>query len=338
MRVLPASYYPTMTMFVDDNMGFLKSVDNMLKFRKDVHYRLFNSPVDAVDFLNQHHSKETWLQQCLTKASGKDESGRVMQGVELDISKLRNRALDPNRFNEVSMVFMDEKMPEGSGREFLTKIQNMSIKCGILSGVMKYGEAIDSFNREEVDVFLSKLDKETPEQLMKYIERAHQDYFTKLSPVITKYEPKLAKVLANQDFVKFFLEILDKNNIVEFYLIDKTGSYLLLDANGDAKILAVTNDDDLESYHVTAKLADKKPSPIVLEALNNKTKFPFFCNVTEEDIEPEDWERFLVAATELKGNGIYYCLIDDISPYNLKLNGIKSYTEFREKNRESLIV
>lgn len=241
------SFYPTTTLFVDDDIGYLKSINLFMSYQDTIIAKFFLNPVKAIQYLNEHHAKDKWLEKCLSVVL-EDDLKRQLADIQLHIEKIHQRIYDPERFSDVSMVVMDFRMPAGTGKEFLTMIENMSIAKGILSGVMGYDEALDSFNRQNFDMFLNKMEPDVPNLLVKYMKQARVLYFSGISSLTIKRDPKLAYTLNNPDFQQQFKEVLEQNNIVEYYLLDDAGSYLLLDEHAKPTLLHFT---DYQNRHFT---------------------------------------------------------------------------------------
>lgn len=254
------SFYPTTTLFVDDDIGYLKSINLFMSYQDTMVSKFFLNPVKAIEYLNAHHVKDKWIEKCLSVVK-EDSHKRQLIDIQLHIEKIHQRIYDPDRFSDVSMVVMDFRMPAGTGKEFLTMIENMSIAKGILSGVMGYDEALDAFNMQNFDMFLNKLEPDVPNLLVKYMKQARVLYFSGISSVIIKRDPKLAHALNNPEFQQQFKAILEKYNIVEYYLLDDAGSYLLLDEDATPTILHFTNyqnrefelNDDASKYNIDVK-------------------------------------------------------------------------------------
>ncbi len=329
----PFCFHPTSAVFIDDDRQFLKSY-SMVLTANQIPHKMFDKPIEATEYLDKMYQQKYWLRDCTTENETDEESNIVESNViKLYVSKLKDKVFDPDRFNEVSCVFIDQKMPEQTGIECIETLQKLPLRKGMLSGIVDHSEAIEHFNDQVFDMFVNKLDPEAPETVVKNLKRAQYIYFNEVTAQLVKDNAKLRNILLDKSFVNFLNNFVKENNICEGYLLDDFASYLLLDKEAHAKILAMVHGDEIEAYYEMAKMADTKPSNDVLEKLKSKQFFPFFYDVDTSNLEPKEWEKYLVPAKQIPNSNIYYHIIDNVNKYGFDLSKVKSFQQYLDEQK-----
>ena len=123
------------------------------------------------------------------------------------------------------------------------------------------------------------------------------------------------------DYQQFFI-----NYTVEFYLTDASGTFLLLDAKGNASWLIMKDEEDMEALADQAKHADTPPSNGIADAIENRTKLVHAHSEDEMMLEPHQWESLIHPATELAGRKgkFYYAVVDDANAYDINKDNIQA--------------
>lgn len=327
-------FYPTRVAFCDDEESFLKALHQSLFFEKDFTFTYHQNPDKLVKHLNDKHDQVSYIKTSVYTSEDEDEDIPTKKDIKIDLNRIKDIIHNPNRFADVSLVYMDLKMPEGSGKDFLQQIVNNSIVKGLFTGFMDYGNAIEAFNANEIETFINKGEEDVGASLAKQIKNGAKLYFSYLVPEIIKRSYKLNKVLANTKFITKFNEIVKNENICEYYLLDNNGSYLLLTENAEGKILAVMLEEEIEAFYQLAEMADNKPSTEVLKALKDHKKFPFILNINPESFDIGDIDKCLVDATKVERTDIYFSLIDDIDRYEVDLEDVKSFAEYKKEFKD----
>ncbi len=327
-HVVAMNNRPTTRVFVDDDKDYLKSLAKFLKYN-NISCKMFTDSEKAMKFLDQSVKDHYWLTHCITIQEHDDVYNKLRnKSISLDINKNSDIIYDPKRFLEVSCACFDHRMPGLTGVDCLNKLQNFPFKKAMLSGRMMNDEAIDEFNKQTFDIFISKQAQESSKEITRNIRRAEQVYFKEHTRQLTEGHAKLNQVLLNAKFADFIDKFVDKHNYCESYCIDDFGSLLFLDCDGKGVILAVVHEDDFDAYLQTALMADNKPDSEVINSLKSKSKFPFFYGKDINKIEPAEWGAFMIPAIKVDDAKIYYSVIDDLKSYGIDENKIVSYNNF----------
>lgn len=330
-HVVAINSRPTTRVCVDDDKDYLKSLAKFLKY-SGISCKMFTDSTKAMEYLHRAVKDHYWLKKCITIREHDDIYNKLKnRSITLDINKNKDIIYDPYRFLEVSCACFDHRMPGLTGVECLNTLQNFPFKKAMLSGRMMNEEAIDEFNKQTFDIFISKQAQDSSKEIAKNLMRAEQVYFKEHTKQLTEGHSKLSQVLLNPEFADFIDKYIDENNFCESYCIDDFGSLLLLNRDGKGVLLAVAHEDDIDAYLQTALMADKKPEADVIDKLKNKTAFPFFYSKDINNIEPADWKKFLFPATKIAGANIYYSIINDLKAYGIDEDKIVSYNSFLAK-------
>ncbi len=297
-------FFPTTIVFIDDSMSYLEGMLSIMNLQHAIP-KLFSNPVEAVKFINQHPSI---LQRSFLAPM--DESQNDHAGLDIDIRNFHQKILKhgDRRFHEVTVVVCDYAMPQKNGLQVLQEIKNRELKTIMLTGEADETLATEAFNRGLIDYFMRKEAENFSETLNKVVFSLQKDYIVREAGLIVDniILGKLPKscALADPAFVELFSHVKKKHQIVEFYLLDEHGSYLLLDQKGQPYFLAILDAVALDAY--TQYAMDQQAPAAFIERLNTKKFIPFFYS--EEDLEtpPNEWDSYLHPAEVLQGQQTYY--------------------------------
>ena len=239
--IVPICYWPTTVVIIDDEADFLKSTVDVLQDQSFV--KTFVKPEEGISFLNKVKPKNL-LKDFL--ANEPDDHNDAITNMIEDTSKLHLKAYEDNRFDLVTVVVMDYNFPKQNGLYYIKKIQDPILQKILLTGYAKPEEVIQAFNDRLIDKYIGKYNTDSTEKLMDEIGILKAAYFEKVSLVHLHPDTKLFALLSDAKFIKFFNTLIDSNKITEFYLLDPTGGFLLIDANGKMSILAIANDEFIE--------------------------------------------------------------------------------------------
>ncbi|HET6430975.1 response regulator [Dyella sp.] len=307
---VPAFQFPTTTVMVDDHESYLGVVPLML----DPLQRLksYSSPRQALADLRHNDSRDVpgggWLYRWHEHPSPNREL------VALDIDSIVRTMHDPARFAEVSVVVVDQAMPEMDGLEFCRQIANPHIGKVLLTGRADDETAIEAFNSGLIDRFIRKNDPKAMEKLQQAIVTLQQRYFERAGRFVSE-AMALGDVRFLRDpvFVPIMRRIVADFAAIECYLHVNPTGLLLLDADGDGRFVLIQTDDDLRTHYEIA--SDLGASIEVLNALRDGTALPWFASRDGfYSGEPDAPPVRMVPATTVRGEHWYhYAVIDDVN-------------------------
>jgi len=112
--------------------------------------------------------------------------------------------------------------------------------------------------------------------------------------------------LSDPIFVEFFYRWCEKNNVNEFYLINRHGSFLVKDESGEIFHLIVMNNYAIDEF---IQFNDDALDRIgdLINKLSRKESIPFF-GIDKEfwQFPYEDWHKYFYPANILEGREKYY--------------------------------
>lgn len=298
---IPTCYFPSTALFIDDSRDFL--LNFVLQLDEGLAYRMFDSPFDALDCINKKRGESEMLsQRCLSEYTEAKNCPLTNQTINLNLAAIHAEIYNPHRFAEISVVVVDYAMPGMDGIEFCRRIADTNIKKILLTGKADEKVAIEAFNEGLIHRYIQKSDPLAAELITKSIYELQWHYFQAMSDMIVRMLSVTSpSCLYDKKFAEFFKHLCDEKGIVEYYLADNSGSFLLLDDDARVSFLIVKNQSDLRSHYDVAR--DNGVDDALLEQVQNGEKIP--C-LWQADSPSGDWQRCLVPANQLKGDDTYY--------------------------------
>lgn len=331
---IPAFFYPTTVLMVDDDVGFLKATSlEMMETYKTV---TFSDSNEAIAFL--------------TRQNGAFFRGRLLtEHLENGILAFRNEPYNARRFDDVLVSVIDYDMPNKSGFDVmqyvgLSDYYKSHDHSYILLTAKKYGELDKELAEDRVGKnFISKFDANHVQDLLSRINQQAMDMFQgvchSLVTSLTKNPQEKSSFLNDGNFLNILNHYLQSHNICEGYLFDKQGSMMLLDNEANLYWLFVRNDHGIANSIASAKEFGAPQS--VIDALESKK---FILSLYEKvDFESRahiDWDKYLLKADVFKDedkklaifnhcpSDYYYAFSQDFPEHGMDKSKILSYSDF----------
>lgn len=322
---IPICYFPGTVIFVDDSRDFLTNFT--LQLDEMLAYKLFSSPFEAVECLKSHkNSFEGINQRCMSEYLESTAWPMTNQTVNVDLSAIHSEVYNSKRFQEATVVVVDYAMPGMNGLEFCREIKDMPVKKILLTGQADEAIAIQAFNEGLIDKFIRKNQSDVTSQINHSIEDLQINYYKEMSEMIIQMLALNSPHFLNDPlFAKFFNRICRENQIVEYYLTENTGSFLLMNADAEPCSLIVKSEQDLKMYYELA--CDNNAPQTILEDLKLGRKIPYFWQANE--LEWNEWSSCLFDAKKIEGEQIYYYgLVENFAPFEIKRDKILSYNQY----------
>jgi CheY-like chemotaxis protein len=237
-----AYYYPTTIICLDDNKGFLRAISNNLK---------------GNNFEVETYVDPDQVQNILDNANISDSNNNLVQ--EIDGVLLGDRAININisniskqrslikKSNNISVLLIDNDMPQIQGLDFLDQLNNNKTYRILLTGQEVDNKVISAFNSGVIDSYINKSDINLVDNLIVQINEGINKYFSKSSLLIQQViasDKSRSTALSSACFNQFFTKIIRQKNIVEYYLIDAQGSYLMVDKLGNKYTLLILEQEN----------------------------------------------------------------------------------------------
>jgi CheY-like chemotaxis protein len=303
---LTCCYFPTTVAFIDDHETFVENITNTLNLA--FNYTPFVNVAAFNNFFAKHPSqlqKNEWIQSI-------DDTNRYpdysQHEVSVNFHLIHQQIYNANRYNEISVAVVDYAMPECNGLELcqVIKKNNPHVKTLLLTGEADHQTAVQAFNSNLIDKFILKSSSAGfAEALDKAIFQLAQAYFAStFESVKTNVMGKNA-LLNDPAFLALFNTIYKKHHACEYYLIDPTGGYLMLNAKGEATWLVVKNEED---FKVCCELAENEDNfdQKSLKLIQEKACIPFYHGDYLNIPMNKNWNNHLLTAEKLNLNGTLY--------------------------------
>jgi len=316
--------HPTTVVFIDDNQDYLTNL--CTRYNELIPYIAFSNSNEALHYLNETYQHSSFISRYVENP----EDGVVDQlSSNLNIRSLRNEALLPNRFAEIAVVVIDYTMPGMNGIKLRKLIKNPNIRVILLTGDADYDIAIKEFNNGTINKYFKKTMPNLLNELLQAIYELEKQYFISQSNIILSNSN--FQFLEDAKVAQIFYKLCQDNHIVEHYLLNDKGSFLLIDYYGKPRWLALMDEDELlDNYCNTAKNC---PAPAaIIKSLENKEKIPLFYMEKDTKMAPTEWEPFLYTATRLESiKNYYYAYIPELNTYDSRTFNALSYQDYLAK-------
>jgi len=306
---LGCCYFPTNVVFVDDNENFLDSITMGLS--SHFRYKTFSK----IREFNQFLAKNTNLlkNNSWTKPTDSlsDCSEYEQHEIAVNLHLIHEQIYNLQRYDEISVVVVDYAMPECNGIDLCKTIRqhNLNIQILLLTGEADHQIAVDAFNKGLIDKFILKEKIETlGQKLNDIIAELAQNYFLHALGGVNSNLVGENSLQQQQPYLELFQSAYENHHACEYYLIDPSGGYLMLDENGNAKWLIVKNEEDIHSYCELAHNEQLDESIIML--LKQRKLMPFYHG-EYLNIPLDEWKKHLLTADTLSTNGNTYAYAMD---------------------------
>ncbi len=329
---IPCCYFPTTTLLIDDNARFLQGMQRFLGKQRNT--KPFDVPAHVLKFIEEHKASHNipWYLYLSLKGSSHD---LPEESVNVDISDIIKILQRKNRFDEASVAVVDYAMPGMNGIEISQKIRSeclTPIKIIMLTGEADEQTAVTGFNEGVIDKFIKKSAEDCLEKVKEYILSLELKFFQAISKtMLESFRARSNSVLEEPEFIKVFNQVCEEQKIVEYYLIEDSGSFLMLDKNGKVTRLIVKTEEDMQMFFELA--SDYKGlSSQALKKLEDKKCLIYFVNQESRLSTPKNWR--LEDAQTIKGKqNYYYAIIKGTNHYPFDTQDILSYDQYLKNKK-----
>ena len=310
-------YYPTTVVFIDDNQSFLDNV--LLGLDANISTRSFIEPAEAIEYL-QGHMLASFAKKYLRSLRGSENSdefdfSNVEHGyVDVDVFSIHKEIYNPSRFATTIVVVVDYTMPEMNGLELCSVLKGYPFKFVLITGDATTEKAVEAFNEGLIHQFIPKSSNDFINKLQTIICSLQKQQFEEFSDVVIENLSAGNSIGLNDLLlVKFIKDFFEQNNIVEYYLLNESGCFLMANSNGDLSCLVIKSEDEMTEYANAA--IDNYGKEKIIRELQSREKVLFICTEKEHiSTTVNSWGKCLYPATKIigKDNTYYYSHIKKI--------------------------
>lgn len=335
-KLIPCCFFPTTVVSIDDNIEFLKLMQFNLSLRWPC--MIFDDPEFALDYLLNDYQNHSFIKNCVTRH---EEQQINHINVDINLKKIHQQIYNINHFDEISVVVVDYTMPKMNGDKVCTQLKNSQFKIILLTGEIEEQEAIELFNLGIIHRYIRKDTPNYLNTLKEAINELQYEYFCILSTLVSTQITKKAELLGTPysssltdlKFVDFFFDYIKKHHIVEFYLVEESGSMLLVNQDGAVSWLLVKTEGDMEAASEFASFLETKIHTANCNAIINREVLVHYFNEDFEVIDANDWLKVLYPCIEIKGQSSnFYCstVTEPLTTHNIRIEDIVSYQKYKQ--------
>lgn len=335
---IPTCHFPSTVLFLDDSRDFL--LNFVLQLDEGLAYRIYDSPYEALARIKQKQSElEQLSHRCTSEYTEAKNCPLTNHTVNLDLAAIHAEIYNPYRFSEISVVVVDYAMPGMNGIEFCRSIEDSCIKKILLTGQADDSVAVQAFNDGLIHRYIKKSDPNAAQLITDSIEQLQRQYFLDMSAMVVKLLSVTSpNCLHDRAFADFFKQLRQEKGIVEFYLADNSGGFLLLDGDAKVSFLVMKSEADLK-LHYDLALDNGAPS-VILDQLQSGEKIPCFWQVDDLNTQWDEWATFLLPASKIVSDeNYYYAYVEGALLFNIRQEKILSYNRYLDEvDAEELMI
>ena len=234
---VPCCYHPSTVLFMEDDKAFHEksiaylSVDNV-----SCSFQL--SPFSSLSIINKYQ----------------------------DPIQADSEIYNVHRHSRVSVVvtdqFMTYKGKRMLGTELLDQIEHANVRRILVSGRLDIEQGLEIVNAGKVQSFVHK-DKGNPyERVAGLVDALVPEFFRQETGTFQEVGDRVGSPVNNPSFVSYFLELVRKFNLSEYYLIDPAGTVMFVGPNKEVYGLCARTHTQLQEMAREAK-EKGAPHPVV---------------------------------------------------------------------------
>jgi len=320
LNTLPCFYFPTTVLLLDDNPRFLDAL--CLDLGESIISKPYHDPKEALESLKTNYKLPLYpFTQNAEPISSNAEP------IKFDIASIHTLLYQkPTRFEYITTIVADYAMPAMNGLSFCQQV-DPSIKKILLTAEADNQIAVDGFNQGIINQFVVKDGGNYNDKLKTFIQQAQYQRFIEHSELLLQSLGSITP-LKDPGFVQFFKKLCEQYAIVEFYLLDSSGSFLLLNDQAQPIELITKTETDMQSFSEIIEY-DEKASNAQVTAINSRLSVPYFSHYKDFVKPAQDWQLFPAKLIQGESN-VYYCAVVETEAVDRALDyqSIVSYRDF----------
>lgn len=326
--------YPTRVLLIDDDPSYLVNLRSALN-HDSAFYVLYDNPQEALKFLTQSYQLDSFTKDVISRP---EEDQLNHRNLDINIPNLPYFINKVNRFDEISVIVIDQEMPGLKGLELCEQIGHLPIKKLMLTGEVDNEKAVKAFNEGIIDKFINKQSDNFNQTLNDTIHELQQAYFREQSHIIidalTQHsEHHSDSCLADPGFCDFFHNLIKQHQINEYYLTNADGCFLCVDVEGTISYLTIKDKEEMHAMVFNAQVADEPLEADVMKKLQAFELIVCPYQKSNYQLKPHEWadHDLLQPAKKLAGTQkeIYYAYTKNPKA---DFGNVLTFREYVEKN------
>lgn len=267
MIKVPLFYYPTHIALLDDDSLFLEETAAQLN-TPCYRVKTYTNPRDSLDDLKSCKHIATLMETILIPHEEKEYEVHPFQ---INVNRIHALKNDLDKYRDISVFISDYNMPYMNGIDVMEQIKTDSCFKILLTGDADEEIAVNAFNQGIIQQYIKKHSKNLTDHLKKTCDDFTFKFF--LTETLSYLPNSAAFILPDSPlfqlaFQSWFRDFVRKNRIVEYYLIEMRGAFLMIDDQKREHVLKIIHEDD---FDMIASSVDPGQVPdSLLDRINNQ--------------------------------------------------------------------
>lgn len=326
---LPPYFHPTTICLVDDNQSFLRSLQRALP--SDWPVQAFVDAPPAMAFLNRPTALAPLVDRCFAL----EQRGGDDAVIRFDLGLIEQEINHVERFERVSVAVIDYAMPTMDGLELCAALSDPYVQRAMLTGVADEKLAVQAFNEGLLERFSAKHRLSTAAEIFQFINEARHAYFDQhtgrlqsnlaLDPPGFLLEPAVADAVWT---------LMEREQLVEYYLVMDPPGLLLLTAEGALKRLLVLSESERDGQCQMLTLAGANAA--IIEPIARGERLGYFWDRPEDHFEaaPYPFADYLLPSWAIEGQQRWHLALSHDPPADINFDPARSsYEAFLSERR-----
>ncbi len=296
---VPAYYFPTSVMLVTQR--------DSLVFDQGISVQVSSQLEQAAQLVKQASYFDKVYQQCFSENFIANMDPDSTKLIELSLKSISQQIYNPKRFDETTLLVVDDSLPQHEVLRFWDDLADVKIKKCWISQDIYNAAGLGMLNQQRVHTLVDGRDFQWNSGFYDQLRALQQGHFVERTSLISEILALPGShCLLDAAFSAFFHSFCQQHHIVEYYLFERSGSFLLINRMGEASCLIIKNQQDLQHYSELA--IDQHAPSASLQQLQQGERIPCF-NLDElpPDHAPRlNWDSCLHPAEQLQGIEKYY--------------------------------
>lgn len=315
-QAIPICYFPSTIIFISDNTdylpGFMHSLPSKWVYQA---YTDANKALQVID--SQRRYANNFQQRCQIDAP-LDTLITPDAALNVDLAPIYSEVYNPCRFQEIAVVVIDLTHSAAVIKQVLGRLQHYPMQKIFLTDVSTHAAAIEAYNEGWVSAMIDKNHPQSQQDLHQQLLQCQRRYFNKMSESIVKtLDIASPTCLSDPEFCTWFRSMCESHAIVEYYLMDLSGSFLLFDQQGNSWCLIVRREVDMNAFVQHGKIFGASES--MIDAVKKRQHLPMF----------QQYRALTVPAEHIDGRERYfYTLVSGKEALNIDSEQVTSYQDF----------
>ncbi len=246
-KIVPTHKYKTTILFYDDNKLFLKFLQDNLVSDK-YNFQFVDNLEDFYSIIDKSVNLKKNLPNIVCKLENELSDYAHHEAFDFDLSKFEKIRNIPDKYAEVSVVFIDNELGKQNGIDICSTLP-ADCKKILLTGECNKTNAIQALNNRTINFFIEKFNfdnnNDAGNSLIDEIHK-HIDDFSDIYFIESNYYNNL--LISSPIFKRILSSVQEKFSIIEYYLFEKD-MFLLVDNNNKELLLKCWQEVDFDNYY-----------------------------------------------------------------------------------------